>query len=76
MNNCHLKAGGYDDAHARHDSFQNKSYGPTPNSKDISTVNPKESVFKFAHLFIYVSKVKSAISKVLVSVVLFSEKGV
>ena len=62
--------------HARHDSFQNKSYGPTPNLKDISTVNPKESVFKFAHLFIYVSKVKSAISKVLVSVVLFSEKGV
>ena len=39
----------------------NHNYGPTLNSKKTSTVNPKESVFKFAHLFLYVSKVKSAI---------------
>ena len=38
-------------------------------------MNPKESVFKFAHLFIYVSKVKSAISKVLVSVICFRRKA-
>ena len=61
--------------HARHDSFQNKSYEPTLNLKKTSTVNPKQSVFKFAHLLLVVSKVKFAISKVLVSVVLFSEKG-
>ena len=56
--------------------FQSKSYGPTLNLKKTSTANLKESVFKFAHPLLYVSKVKSAISKLLVSVVLFSEKGV
>ena len=55
---------------------RNKSYGPTLNSKKTSTENPRESVFKFAHPSLYVSKAKSPISKVLVSVVLFSEKGV
>ena len=71
-----LKRGVHRHAYVRHDSFQNKSYGPTINSKTTSTANPKESVFKFAHLSLYVNKVKSAISKVLVSVVLFSGKGV
>ena len=47
---------------ARPDSFQNKSYGPTLNSMKNSTANPKESVLKFAHPSLYVSKVKSAIS--------------
>ena len=71
-----LKRGVHRHPYVRRDSFQNKSYGPTINSMTTSTANPKESVFKFAHLSLYVSKVKSAISKVLVSVVLFSEKGV
>ena len=45
-------------------------------SEKTSTANPRESIFKFAHPSLYVSKVKSAFSKVLVSVVLFSEDGV
>ena len=71
-----LKRGVHRHAHTRRDSFQNKSYGSTLNSKKTSTANPKESVFKFAHSSLYVSKVKSAISKVLVTVVFFLEKGV
>ena len=71
-----FKAGVDGHAHARRDRFQNKSYRPKLNSKETLAANLKESVFKFAHPSLYVSQVKSAISKVFVSVVLFLEKGV
>ena len=58
-----LKRAVHGHEHALRDSSQNKSYGPTLNSKKSSTANLKESVFKFAHPLLYVSKVKSAISK-------------
>ena len=58
-----LKRGVGCHALVRPDSFQNKLYGPTLNSMKKSTANPKESFLKFAHPSLYVSKMKSAISK-------------
>ena len=60
-----LKQGAHGHAHLRSDSFQNKLYEPKLNLKKTSTANRKK---KCAHPLLYVSKVKSAIFKVLLCV--------